>query len=117
MAPPSISRPYATEASGLTAVDSVVMCGNGIVVLPALRDAVLSGLHVTQQGVPAIKAMAQDLVWWPRIKRDISRMRLEYITRHRMTKSNPARPLTKPILPEYPFQFICSNFSHSHGRG
>ena len=71
---PSALRPYCRYSESLSVVDGVVMSGARVVIPPSLRLTILQGLHAAHQGVPAIKARAQDTVWWPNLSVDIAKI-------------------------------------------
>ena len=113
---PASLRPFAARSDSLYIADGVILSAGRIVVPPVLRPAILASLHAAHQGVPAMKARAQCSVWWPNITVDISRTRLECVACNKMAKSNPNLPPADPPQPDYPFQMVCSDYYHTHGK-
>ena len=109
-------RPYARYSDSLCIADGVVMSGNRIVIPPVLRQKMLLGLHAAHQGIAAMKSRAQDSIWWPNITVDISRIRMDCIGCNQRAKSNALLPPSDPPMAEYPFQYVCSDYFHSHGK-
>lgn len=113
---PAHLRPFARMKEDLCVTDGVIMSGSRIVIPPSLRQTMLEGLHAAHQGVPAMKSRSQDSVWWPNITVDISKIRLDCDDCNKRAKSNAMLPPSDPPAPEYPFQQICSDYFHSHGK-
>ena len=108
-------RPYARYSESLCIADGVIMSGSWIVVRPVLRQKMLLGLHTVHQGIAAMKSRAQNSIWWPNITVDISRVRMDCIGCSQRAKSNALLPPSEPPIAEYPFQYVCSDYFHSHG--
>ena len=82
------------------------------VVPSKMRGRVLSVLHSAHQGVSGMTAMAEQMVFWPSITRDIVETRAKCTEFHRIAPSQPAAPPVSPPSPEYPFQLqVCDYFS------
>ena len=94
----------------LSTTDGVAIYKDRIIIPPALRHAVLAALHAAHQGVSMMTARAETSIFWPGMTEDIAKVRNECEHCHRMAPSQPAAPPTRPILPVYPFQAICSDF-------
>ena len=94
----------------LSTTNGVAIYKDRIIIPPALRHAVLAALHAAHQGVSMMTARAEISIFWPGMTEDIAKVRNECGHCHRMSPSQPAAPPTRPILPVYPFQAICSDF-------
>ena len=113
---PADLRPYARFNQSLCIADGVIMLGNRIVIPPSLRSSMLMGLHAAHQGIAAMKSRAQESIWWPNITVHISKTRMDCEGCNRKAKSNALLPPSEPPVAEYPFQLICSDYFHSHGK-
>ena len=108
-------KPYAKLKQSLSAVDDVVLYKNRVVVPPTLREQILENLHSAHQGVSSMVSRAQASVFWPGISSDIQRIRDKCFHCNRIAPSQPSAPPTQPMLPEYPFQSICSDYFTDSG--
>ena len=64
-------KPYFHRKNELSAEKGCIVWGTRVVVPERLREEVLKLLHVTHQGITAVKAMARSFVWWPGIDKEI----------------------------------------------
>ena len=91
-------------------VDSVVIYKDRVVIPPSLRNEVLLALNAAHQGVTSMTSRAVASVFWPGITSAIATTRVRCEHCNRIASSQPNAPLFQPVLPMYPFQFICADF-------
>ena len=103
-------KPYFERKDELTVERGCILWGIRVVVPDKLRKDVLELLHVTHQGVVAVKAVARSYVWWPKINQDI-----ELLTRQCSAcqdgRNNPPRSRPHPWTPtKTPWERIHGDF-------
>ncbi len=113
--PPAI-REYHQFRQHLYSSDGVVVYKDRIVIPPSLRPACLSALHAAHQGTSAMTAKAEASVFWPGITNDIQATRANCSHCNRNAPSQAPLPPTPPVLPEYPFQCICTDYFKYQGH-
>ena len=64
-------QPYWCRSLELTVIDSCLLWGSRVVILPQIRDSVLNELHDTHIGISRMKSLAHSYVWWPSLNKDI----------------------------------------------
>merc|ERR1712082_16725 len=101
---------YRRYAKEFTTVDGVVLFRGRVVIPTALRRQVLQALHRAHQGVTGMNLRAQDSVWWPGCSRDIEAVRGGCMTCARNAPSQSATPPITPPVPQYPFQYVSSDY-------
>ena len=91
----------------LSYVDGLILKSNKIVIPRVLRQNMLEIVHDTGHfGVEKSLSRARDVMFWPRISKDISQyvLNCHICLEHR--SSNPKEPLSIPDIPEYPWQIV-----------
>ena len=100
---------------GLMVMDGVVCYKNRVVVPKVLQQRVLEILHKVHQGVSGMVNRAEQVVFWPCITMDISKMRSACRTCLRNAPSQSAGPPVTPPSPSYPFEMIAADYYHLDG--
>ena len=109
-------REYYQHRENLTQVDRVPLYKGRVIVPVLLRHAVLETLHSAHQGVTGMTLRAQESVWWPGITPQIkeTRDKCKNCVEHAPSQPN-APPLPLP-QPDYPFQFLTSDYFQEGGH-
>ena len=114
---PKHLRSFYRFRNDLYTVDGIVIYKKRIVVPANLRSEILDNLHSAHQGVTSMISRAEHSVFWPGITSDIKTTREKCTHCNIMAPSQPSAPPTEPLLPEYPFQAICSDYFVKEGYG
>ena len=108
-------REFYQHREHLTQVDGVPLYKGRLVAPTELRPAILETLHSAHQGVTGMTLRAQGSVWWPGITPQIREIRdkCKNCTEHAPSQpSAPPQPLPQP---DYPFQFLASDYFQQGG--
>ena len=109
-------REYHTIREHLSTTDGVILYKNRIVIPPALRNDVITALHVAHHGVSFMTAKSDITVCWPGITTALNQLRESCRSCNENAQVNPVPPPPiTPIDPENPFQCICSDYFHYKG--
>ena len=100
----------------LRLVDGVAMYGDRTIIPEKLRPDVLVVLHSAHQGVTGMNLRAEQSVFWPGITKDITLVRERCYTCHKNAPSQAKLPPVDPIVPQYPFEHICTDYMSLHGH-
>ena len=109
-------REYYQHRDVLSQVDGVPLYKDRVIIPAALRGAVLETLHSAHQGITGMTERALGSVWWPGITPQIkeTRERCKNCTEHAPSQpSAPPQPLPQP---DYPFQFLVSDYFQQGGH-
>ena len=109
-------RDFWRVRESLRLVDGVAMYGDRTVIPEKLRPDVLVVLHSAHQGVTGMNLRAEKSVFWPGITKDISAVRERCFTCHKNAPSQAKLPPVVPIVPQYPFEHICTDYMSLHGH-
>ena len=101
---------YIRHVADLSVMNGVVMHKGRVVIPAVLGRRVLELLHQAHQGTSGMNLRAQESVWWPGISKDITRMWECCMSCAWNAPTQPALPPVTPPVPEYPFQFISSDY-------
>ena len=113
--PPDL-REYFTKAEELNCVDSVVLQGQRVVLPEALRQVAVDILHSGHCGVTGMAERARELMFWPRMKEVLDEKRGKCRTCIRIAPSQPSAPPTEMPTPDYPFQYVSTDYFEISGR-
>ena len=86
--------PYWRLRDELIVADNVILYRNRAIVPTSLRKSVLENLHSGHQGISAMKARAQILVYWPGMTEDIKAIRDNCAW---CNKNAPSQAATPPV--------------------
>ena len=107
---------YSRYRDSLYITDNVILYQDRVVVPPSLRAAVLDTLHAAHQGVSAMQARAQAIVFWPGMSLDIQarRDRCRECNRNAPSQAHiPSEPAEPPLTP---FEKIYADFFEYGGH-
>ena len=109
-------REFFQHREVLTQVDGVPLFKDRFIIPVALLGAVLETLHSAHQGITGMTERAQKSVWWPGITPQMkeARDKCKNCTEHAPSQpSAPPQPLPQP---DYPFQFLVSDYFQEGGH-
>ena len=109
-------REYFQHRENLTQVDRVPLYKGRVIVPVLLRHAVLETLHSAHQGVTGMTLRAQESVWWPGITPQIKETRDKCKNCIEHAPSQPSAPPLPLPQPDYPFQFLTSDYFQEGGH-
>ena len=107
--PPGV-QPYIQYRERLSVVDGVAMLDDRMIIPQSLKKRVLQALHAAHQGISAMQSRAQQSVFWLGMTADITRTRDLCQSCAVNAPSQRHMPPVPPIVPEYPFQAIASDY-------
>ena len=71
---PAMIRPYWNYRDEITVVDSIVFKSRKIIIPKALQSEMLGRIHTGHMGVQKCKERAHDVLFWPRMCKEIENM-------------------------------------------
>ena len=113
---PQELREYFTKAEELSCVDSVVLQGQRVVMPEALRQVAVDILHSGHCGVTGMAERARELMVWPRMKEALDEKRGKCRTCIRIAPSQASAPPTEMPTPDYPFQYVSTDYFEISGH-
>ena len=109
-------QPYCRVKDMLSAYKGVIYMGDRVVVPEELRERALDTLHAAHQGTTSMRLRAERNLYWPNMARDIATKRMSCIPCDEIALSQSPEPPITPIHPEYPFQYLCSDYFSLQGH-
>ena len=107
---PETLKQYFVRGAEYSVVGNAVSM-NGRVVIPLeLRQEVLQAMHVGHCGVSGMSSRAREVMCWPQMSKAIEKIRENCEVCRRIAPSQPAMPPTQMKVPEYPFQYIATDY-------
>ena len=113
---PTGIQPYIQYDERLSVIDGVAMMDGRMIIPTSLRNRVLQALHAAHQGISAMHSRAQQSVFWLGMTADIARVRAMCQTCAVNAPSQHHMPPVPPVVPEYPFQAIASDYFELAGN-
>ena len=107
---------YARYRDSLYITDGVILYQDRVVVPAILRKAVVNTLHAAHQGVSAMQARAQAIVFWPGMSLDIQAKRDGCRECNRNAPSQAPLPSEPAEPPLTPFEKIYADFFEYGGH-
>ena len=101
---------YIKYKESLYVTNGVVLYQDRVVVPSSLRRAILSKLHSAHQGVSAMLARSQAIIFWPGMTFDIQEIRSKCSECNRNAPSNAPTPSVPATPPLTPFEQIFADF-------
>lgn len=99
----------------LTVVDDMIYKGSKIVIPKSLQKMMLEKVHEGHLGMEKCKRRAREVMFWPRINKEISDLVSLCQTCLKYRPRNPSEPLMPHPVPQRPYQkvgadlFTCNN--------
>ncbi len=95
----------------LSVEQGCLLWGHRVVIPSSLRDNVLQLLHSTHMGMTAMKSLARNYVWWPKLDKDV-----EDLVRHcetcQMNQRRPKKAVPHPWRPaQNPWERVHVDFA------
>ena len=112
---PDELRQYFKYREYLSIIDDVILYKDKILIPLSLRSSVLECLHSAHQGASSMTARADASVFWPGINPAILEIRAKCTACNKMAPSQPSAPPTPLSHPQYPFQYICTDYFNHRG--
>ena len=109
-------REYYQHREFLSQIDGVPLYKGRVIVPLSLRGPVLETLHSAHQGVTGMTLRAQESVWWPGITPQIKEIRDKCKNCVEHAPSQPSAPPLPLPQPDYPFQFLSSDYFQQGGH-
>ena len=106
---------YGRHMDNLSVQDDVILYNGRTVIPEKLRGRVLDTLHSAHQGSSQMRNRAETSVFWPGLHRDIENRRAKCPTCRIVAPSQANLPPYDPPVPEFPFQYVCSDFFQLKG--
>ena len=113
--PPEL-REYFAKADVFSCVDEVVLMGHRIVMPQKLRQSVVEVLHSGHCGVTGMVERARELMFWPKMKEALEEKRGRCGTCVRIAPSQPSAPPTPLPTPDFPFQYVSTDYFELAGN-
>ena len=105
--------PYWQHRETLTVEDSLVLQGEGLIILPAERERVLHQLHQFHQGITKSQLLAHGSFFWPSINKAIEEVVCQYEACTQFQSQNAAASLTPTPTPSCPWQMCVTDYLHT----
>ena len=99
----------------ITVIDGLLFAGRKLIIPRSMRSVMLELLHESHQGVEKSKARARNVMYWPGINGDISRIVTACSTCLRYRSANPKEPMLPHDIPDLPFQKIAMDIMTFQG--
>ena len=106
---------YHQYRNQLLEVDGVVVYGERPLIPASLRSQVLDILHAGHAGASTMRNRSTQSVFWPGMTREIEEKRATCRACILRAPSQAAQPPQPPVVPEYPFAYICCDFFQVNG--
>ena len=93
----------------LSEVDDILLKGERIIIPPALRPEMLAIIHTGHLGIERSKQRARDIMFWPGMNDDISKMVSSCNTCLEHRNSNAKEPMFDAPLPSRPWEMVATD--------
>ena len=107
---------YYQHRDNLSTYDGVILYRDRVVIPPNLRNRVLAALHSAHQGISQMCSRADSSIFWPGMTSEITDLRMHCSPCNQIAPSQPNAPPTPPVIPDYPFQCIASDYFQYSGH-
>ena len=110
-----VIKRYWQHIGDLTVQNGLLLHGKRLVIPSPMRVDILNKMHSEHLGVTKCRDRAKNTVWWPGISSQI-----DQLVRHCQIcikeKKNAAEPLIPSILPDRPWQKVCTDLFELNGK-
>ena len=96
--------------------DDLIFRGQKLLILPALRQEMISKVHTGHLGVSKTLERAKDNLFWPGMSKDITEHVLQCAICLKQRDSNAKEPLIPHEFPDRPYQKIGVDLFHYAGK-
>ena len=88
-------KPHHCVLREITVVNSLLLCGSRIIILPQLR------IHDGHLGITKCRERAKQSVWWPKISEELTELVVdcEKCCKNQRQRAQPLIPSKLPLLP------------------
>ena len=93
----------------LTVMDSIVFKGQRVVIPKSMRNAILEKIHSGHMGIEKSCQRARDILFWPKMTKDITDLVSNCHICLETRNSNPKEPLQSHQIPDRPWQVVASD--------
>lgn len=110
-------KAFYTRRTELSTESGCLLWGHRVVIPKSLRDDVMKLLHSTHMGMSAMKSLARNYVWWPKLDNEI-----ENLVRHcetcQMNQRQPNKSIPHPWRPaKSPWERVHLDFAGPYMNG
>ena len=109
-------RPYWGVRDRLAVDDSLLVCGQRLLIPQSLRRETLVRLHASHQGVDRTKRRARQVVYWPGLDQDIANLVGSCESCQLHLPSQPKEPLVAEATPTRVFESVSADYFSWAGR-
>ena len=103
---------YWNHRDELTVLDGLIFKGNKIVIPLVLRPQMLDKIHAGHMGVEKCIHRARDVLFWPKMAREITNMVLNCTVCLEHRNANCKEPMEPHDIPKYPWQVVATDLFH-----
>ena len=99
----------------MSEVNDIILKGEKLVVPPSMRVEMLAKIHTCHLDIVKCKQRARDILFWPRIGKDIEEVvnQCEICAEHR--PSNPTEPMAEGEIPTRPWELLSTDLFKWNG--
>lgn len=109
-------RPYWGVRDRLAVGDSLLVCGQRLLIPQSLRRETLVRLQASHQGVDRTKRRARQVVYWPGLDQDIANLVGSCESCQLHLPSQPKEPLVAEATPTRVFESVSADYFSWAGR-
>ncbi|KII72602.1 Transposon Tf2-9 polyprotein [Thelohanellus kitauei] len=109
-------HPYYDKRFNISYDDGILVWNDRIIIPPALRQELNDYLHTGHPGIEAMKALARETIWWPRMGEDIELHVKSCESCQRNGPNIAETPITPSFLPYKPWDRLHLDFAESPDR-
>ena len=106
---------YRRVKNDLSVFDGVVLFRRKPFIPLGMRKEILETLHRGHQGTTGMLARLSKECWWPKVTLDVEEVRYGCKTCDLVAPSQPKMPPIQPRLPQYPMQYVSSDYFELDG--
>ena len=113
---PSEVQEYWNYREELSVVNNIILKGVKLVIPLSLREEMLAKIHSCHLGIVKCKQTARDVLFWPKMGKDIEQLvnQCEICAEHRA--SNPRELMTTGEVPSRPWELVSTDLFKWNGN-
>lgn len=108
-------KPYWQHVGDLTIQDGLLLHGKRLVIPSSMRLDILSKIHSGHLGITKCRERARMSVWWPGMSKQIDDL-VRNCNECVKERKNKVEPLISSILPDRPWQKLCTDLFELNGK-